>query len=179
MQRRSTAECDHRIVFDRFAEFHRVHARSIRHILGDNLRDRERAQRRIDFERLGDIAHDRGFRTCGLQCDPAAGKSLRIQQTHRAISIGHGRAVAATSVACRAGLGPGTIRADLHALEIIHARDGTAAGADLDHFDHRYANRQSAAFHKAVHAPEFEAARNLRLVIVNETYFGSGAAHVE
>ena len=58
-------------------------------------------------------------------------------------------------------------------------RDRAAAGADLDHLDHRNAQRQAAAFEKAIDARHFERARGLRLRLVDQADLRGRAAHVE
>jgi len=179
MQRRCAAERDHGVVFDGLAELHRVHARGVGHVLGNDFGDRERTERGVDFERLRDVAQNRCFGACCFQRDSAAGKTLRVEQAHRAIRICHRRALAAARVARRTRFGARAVGADLHAFEIVDARDGAAARAYFHHFDDGDAYRQSAAFHETVHAPEFEAARDLGLVIVDETDLGGGATHVE
>src|SRR5215468_2215164 len=63
--------------------------------------------------------------------------------------------------------------------EKVDARDRAAAGADLDHFDHRDAQRQPAAFEKAVDPRHLEGARGLRLRLVDEADLRGRAAHVE
>ena len=179
MERRRAAERDHGVVLDGLAEFHCMHARGIRHVLGDDFCDCERAERGVYFERLRDVAGYGNFRTGGFKRDAAAGKALRVEEAHRAVRIGHRCMHAAARVARRAGLGTCAVGADLHALEIVDSRNRAAARADLHHLDDGDADRQPAAFHEPVHAAEFETARDLGFEIVDKADLGGGAAHVE
>src|SRR6185437_3720182 len=79
----------------------------------------------------------------------------------------------------RSGFRAGALRADLHASELIDGGNRPAAGANLDHLDHRYADGNSAPFEKPVLTRHLEGARELRLAVVDQTDLGSGAAHVE
>src|SRR5262249_42592749 len=71
------------------------------------------------------------------------------------------------------------VRTDDDAPERVDARDRAAAGADLDHFDDRDAQRQPAAFEKAVDPRHLEGARGLRLRLVDKADLRGRAAHVE
>src|SRR5215471_208204 len=75
---------------------------------------------------------------------------------------------AAASVTRRPWLRTGAVRTHDDAPQRIDARDRAAAGADLDHFDHRNAQRQPAALEKAVDPRHLEGARGLRLRLVDE-----------
>src|SRR6516165_10753811 len=86
---------------------------------------------------------------------------------------------AAAPVAHRSRLRAGAVRTDDDAPERVDARDRAAAGADLDHFDHRDAQRQPAALEKAVDPRHLEGARGLRLRLVDEADLRGRPAHVE
>src|SRR5262249_39864360 len=61
----------------------------------------------------------------------------------------------AAAVEHRSRLRSGAVRTDDDPPERVDARDRAAAGADLDHFDHRDAQRQPAALEKAVDPRQF------------------------
>ena len=109
----------------------------------------------------------------------AARKCRRIDPPQRHVGVGDGRFAAAAAVANRARLRTGAPRADRDASERIDARDRTAAGADLDHLDHRNAQRQTAAFGEAIDPRHFEHPRRLRARLVDKANLRRGAAHVE
>ena len=58
-------------------------------------------------------------------------------------------------------------------------RDGPAAGADLDHLDHRNANWEAASLEEAFRAVDLEGPRLERLAMINQTDLGRGSPHVE
>ena len=58
-------------------------------------------------------------------------------------------------------------------------RDRAAAGADLDHVDHRDAHRDAAALGETIGSRDLEMARLLRGVVVDQRDLRGGAAHVE
>ena len=121
---------------------------------------------RREAERFADLAARWRAAALGVdsRIEPPA-KRAGIEPAQHAVGIGDGRPRAAAPVAGGAGLGAGAVRADLDAAQRIDARDGAAAGADLDHLDHRDAQRQAAALHEAIGARDLEwsahgAARN-------------------
>jgi hypothetical protein len=95
------------------------------------------------------------------------------------VGIGDRRLRATSPIRGRPGLGPRAFRPDLNARQRVDLGNRPAAGADLDHFDHGNADRQSAALHEPILAGDLEAARILRFQIVDEADFRSRSAHVE
>jgi len=87
--------------------------------------------------------------------------------------------LAAAAVAHRPRLRAGAVWTDDDPPERVDARDRAAAGADLDHLDHRNAQRQPAALEKAVDPRHLEGARGLRPRLVDETDLRGRSAHVE
>ena len=73
----------------------------------------------------------------------------------------------------------GAFRSDFEKAERIDARDAAAAGADLDHVDHRDAHGQTAAFAKTINAVDFELVRLQGLAVFDDTKLGGRAAHIE
>ena len=59
------------------------------------------------------------------------------------------------------------------------ARDGAAAGADLDHLDDGHADGQPRALLESVRARHLELACDQRLAPVDDAGLRGGAAHVE
>ena len=137
------------------------------------------ASRRFEAERRADRLVDGDARLVGRELDRAAGEVAGIDAAQHDVGIGHGGLGAAAAVARRAGLGAGALRADIDARQRIDRGDRAAAGADLDHLDHRDAQRQAAALEEAVLPRDLEGARMLRLAVVDQADLGGGAAHVE
>ena len=144
MQRRAAAEGDQIVLVDDGAALDGVHARGTRHVLrhhlvdgvGRHARSRARGPRRRR-------ARARPWPRSRSSAMRAAGEVVRIDRAQHDIGVGHGRMHAAAAVAGRARLGAGALRPHRHALQRIDARDRAAAGADLDHLDHRDAHRQA------------------------------------
>ena len=179
VQRRRPAEGDQRVLADGRAALDRVHARRIRHVLAHHLVHRVGRHRPGKAERFADLAFQRPIRQLGLQRNGAAGERRRIDHAQCHVGVGHGRQGAAAAVAGGARLGSRTLRPHRDALQRIHLRDRAAAGADLDHLDHRDAHRQAAALQESRGAVDLEHARGMRLVVVDQADLGGGAAHVE
>src|ERR1700726_3838664 len=73
------------------------------------------------------------------------------------------RAGPAAPIAGGAGVSPGTVRPDGDPFQPIDPGDRPAAGADLDHFDDRNAQRQPASLLEAIDARDLEGAPGRRL----------------
>ena len=116
---------------------------------------------RIEIERRADIGSQRASGRRGIQQHRAAGKAGRVDPAERDIGVGDGRAGAAPVVAGRAGVRSRAARADGDPAETVHAAQGAAAGADLDHLHHRDAQGQAAAALEAVGAVDLEIPRRL------------------
>jgi hypothetical protein len=63
--------------------------------------------------------------------------------------------------------------------DLVDGRDRAAAGADLDHVDHRRLDRQAGALGEAVHARGLQHRRDLGAAVLDQAGLGGGAAHVE
>ena len=179
MKRGCAAEGDQRARPKVFAAFDRVHARCIGHVLVDHLADAERGMLAREIE-LGADAVGNGL-PCAIAVEHhlAAGERRRIDAPQRHVGIGHGRFAAAAPVADRPRFRAGAPRTDRDAAERVDARDRAAAGADLDHLDHGYAERQTAAFGEAIDPRHLEHPRGLGARFVDKADLRRGAAHVE
>ena len=93
-----------------------------------------------------------------------AGSRIAEQQ----VGVGHGRLAPAAAVAGRAGLRAGAVRPDLQQAERVDPGDAAAAGADLDHLDHRHSHRQAAALLEAVDAADLELGAERRAAVVDQ-----------
>ena len=109
----------------------------------------------------------------------AAGKEIGIQIAEQQIGVGHGRRGPAASITGRARLRAGAVRPDLEQTDLIATRDAAAAGADLDQFDRRQADRQAAAFDKALLPRRLEPVGDQRLAAIDQAQLGGGAAHIK
>ena len=78
-----------------------------------------------------------------IERDGAAGEIRRIEPAEHHRCIGHRRFLAAAPVARGPWLGTRGMRADAQTARAIEPCDGTAAGADRIHIDHRHAHRKS------------------------------------
>ena len=179
MDGRGAAEGDHGAVLQLLAALDGVHARGIGHVLLDDLADAKRRVEALQAERRADRLVDGDARLVERELDRAAGEVGGIDAAQHDVGIGHGGLRAAAAVARRAGLGAGAFRADIDARQRIDRGDRAAAGADLDHLDHRDAQRQAAALQEAVLPRHLEGARMLRLAVVDQADLGRRAAHVE
>ena len=120
--------------------------------------------RRVEIERCADMRCRSPLRRrSASSLHAAAGEAVGADAAEHDIGVGDGRLGAAAAVAGGPGLRAGAFRADLDARERIDCRDRAAAGADLDHLDHRDADRQAAALQEAILPRHFEGARILRL----------------
>src|SRR5918993_5545739 len=153
-------------------------ARGIRHILVDNLvnapgdlfdghaesppKPAESITRRID-----------------IQLHLTAKKIARIEVAENQIGVGDRWFGAALSITNRPRVCAGTFRTYFQKPERIDPRHTAAAGADLDHVDHRNAHRQPAAFSETINPIHLEFMRLERAAILDDTEFGGGAAHVK
>ena len=101
-------------------------------------------------------------------------KLLRIEPAEHDIGVGDGRFGAAAAIADRARVGAGALRSDLQRADLVAPGDRAAAGADLDHVDHRHHDRMAAGI-----AADIIARRHGRLAVADQACLGGGAAHVE
>ena len=117
----------------------------------------------------------------GLAVEPhlAAEEEVGVEVAEREVRVGHGRLRAAEPVGHRAGTRPRALRADEEPAERVDPRDRAAAGADLDHLDHRDLDREAAALLEVVAAVDLELRGDERLAVGDDARLGGGAAHVE
>src|SRR5262249_17347744 len=155
------------------------HARRIRHVLVDHFADTERSmfgsEAKFDSDPLGDGV----LGSIGIEPHLAAGEGRRVDTSEYEIGIGHGRLAAAAAVTDWPRFRAGALRADINAPKRVDRSDRSAAGPDLDHFDNRDAQRQSAAFGETIDSRHLEGARCLRTALVDKTDFRGRAAHIE
>ena len=71
------------------------------------------------------------------------------------------------------------MRPDSEQPDLVDRGDRAAAGADLDHVDHRRLDRQAGPFGEAIDAPGFEHRRDFGAAILDQAGLGGGAAHIE
>ena len=176
---RGAAEGDQRAVAQGLAALDGVHARGVGHVLVDHLDDAEAAMDRPPGPAARRCRARAPSLRLAIEREAAAGEAARVDAAQHEVGVGHRRRGAAAAVAGGPGFGAGALRPDLEALELVDRGDRAAAGADLDHLDHRDAERQAAALEEAVDAADLEAARRLRPEIVDQADLGGGAAHVE
>src|SRR6266849_2314202 len=108
-----------------------------------------------------------------------AQEELGVEVAEQQIGVGHRGLAAAQVVAGGAGVGARAVGADLEEPHAVDARDRAAAGADLDHLDHRHADRPPRALLEAVGARHLELAPDERHAVVDDARLGGRAAHVE
>ena len=179
MDRTGAAEREQGELLDVLAALDRVDACRGRHVLVDQLVNPPGRAHRLEAERPADPRFDRARRGRGIEAHLAAEKELRVEIAEHQIGIGHGRLVAALPVAGRARIGAGAVRPDLEQPEAVDPGDAAAAGADLDHLDHRHLDRQAAALLEAVLAVDLEICRDQGFAMLDQAGLGGGAAHVE
>ena len=95
------------------------------------------------------------------------------------VGVGHGGVVPAEVVGGRAGFRAGAARPDADLPEGVHGGDGAAAGADLQHLDHRDGDGHAAALLEPGRPRHLEAGGGARHVVLDEGDLGRRAAHVE
>ena len=122
-----------------------MHARRRRHALDDDLVD---AERRV-LDRRGRAASAtvsmRTPRRRDVELHAPAEEEAGIVVAEHEVGVGDRRLGAAEAVAGGPGIGAGRVRADLQQADLVDGRDRAAAGADLDHVDHRRLDRQARA----------------------------------
>src|SRR5581483_8372983 len=90
----------------------------------------------------------------------AAGKEIGIEIAEMQVGVGYRRFAPAALVTRRPRHGARALRTDLDQTEVINARNGTAACADLDQFDGRNADRMTTARREPLLACRLEVVRN-------------------
>ena len=90
------------------------------------------------------------------------------------VGVGDGGLVIAKSVGCRAGMRAGALGADAKRTQFIDPRKAAAAGADLNHVDHRSLQRITVL--ESAHIIERIETHH---AVLHQSGLGRGAAHVE
>ena len=119
-----------------------MNARGCGHALGHHLGDAPGGVDRAEPDLRADASH-RAFRRRGIQRHPSAEKEAGIIPAQHEVRVGHCRLRAATAVAGRARIGTRAFRPDAQQPNLVDHGDRAAAGADLDHVDHRGLDRQA------------------------------------
>ena len=174
MKRPGPAGGDQREVARVVALGDRHFAHRERHLVDRDIDDGLRGRDGIELERVGDLLLDAAQGALGIELHRAAEEIVRIDPAEHHIGVGNGRLGAAAAIADRPGIGAGALRPDLERADVVEPRDAAAAGADLDHVDHRQHDRMAAGI-----AADVVARRQRRLALANQARLGGGAAHVE
>ena len=143
------AEADHGVAARIGALLDDVDAGGGRHVLGDQAVDAPRRLDRRELELRGD-ARQRRLGGARVELHPAPEEEVRVVVAEREVRVGHRRLDAAAPVAGGPGIGPGRARPDLEEAHLVDGGDRSAAGADLDHVDHRRLDRQARPLAEAV-----------------------------
>ncbi len=131
----------------------------------------------LKSERMADLAFDRVRCRFPVETHGAAVEVVRIDVAEDDVGIGQRRLLPAASIADRARIGASALRPDLDQPH-VSAREAAAAGADLEQFERRHVDRQSAAF-AITHLVDLEAGRDRRIRAVDGPELRRGPAHVE
>ena len=135
--------------------------------------------RGIEAERSRDMLPDRVGGARAVEPHLATEEGMLVDVAEAQIGVGDGRAIASMRVACGPRVRTGALGTHAEQAKLVDPRDRTTAGADLDHFDDRHLQGQAAALGEAMHARHFELVRAFGLAIVDDAYFGGGAADIE
>jgi len=149
------------------------------HVLVDDAMDAPGGLRDVETEGPGDVLLDGAVGGRAIEPHAPAQEELGVEVAEQQIGVGHRGLAAAQVVAGGAGVGARAVGADLEEPHAVDARDRAAAGADLDHLDHRHADRQPRALLEAVGARHLELAPDKRHAVVDDARLGGRAAHVE
>ncbi|MNX74800.1 hypothetical protein D3C86_1062520 [compost metagenome] len=179
VQRRRAAKGDQRVFLGRLAQFRRMHARGIGHVLGHDIDDGLRGLRGIEAGGLRQMRLNGALGQRRIEADLAYGEALGRYGADQGVRVGHRGQFTAVTVSRRTGQRARAVRPDLHDAQMVDAGDGSTSGADFHHLDHGYADRQAGSFQVSVHTTEFKAAADLGFKIIDVADLGRGAAHVE
>ena len=162
-----------------FAPFQRMDTGGICHILVRNLMNAPSRFFDGQTQSVGNLCLNSLARRGQIQLHLAAQKETGIQIAQHQIGVGDGWLGATAAVTSRAWVSARRIRPHLEQAQRINTGNRAAAGADLDHLDHRDLHRQPRAFFEAVDAIHLEVMGNQRFALVDHTEFGRGAPHVK
>ena len=124
-------------------------------------------------------ARDCGAGRAEVQLHAAAQEEPGVVVAENQVRICDGRFGSAHPVAGRPGIGTGRMRSDFQQANLVDGCNGAAAGANLDHFDHRRLDRQAGSLGKAVNTRRFHHRGDFGAAILDHAGLGGGAAHVE
>ena len=178
MGRSGAAEPDHGIGARVAALLDDVDARGGGHAFRHHAMDAPGGLHGGQPERPADAVECRR-RGTAVQRHAAAEEEAGVVVAEQEVGVGHGRLGASAPVAGRAGRGAGGMRADAEQAHLVDPGDGAAAGADLDHVDHRRLDRQAGALLEAMHPGRLHLGGDGGLAAFDQAGFGRGAAHVE
>ena len=149
-------EGEDREALDVLAALDRVDARGARHALVGQLVDAPGRLHGAETERPPDPLGDRV--PSGVPVEPhlAAEEEVGVEIPQHEVGVGHGRLRAAEAVRHRPGPRPRALGADEEPAKRVDAGDRAAAGADLDHLDHRDLDREPAALLEMIAAVDLE-----------------------
>ena len=145
-----------------------------RHLVVRDLDDRLRGRDRIKLQRACDLLLDAAQGGSGIELHGAAEEIVRVEPAEHHIGVGDGRLGAAAAIADRPRIGARALRSHFERADVVAPRNRAAAGADLDHVDHRQHHRMAAGI-----AADVIARRQRRLALADQARLGRRAAHVE
>ena len=109
----------------------------------------------------------------------AADERLDTHIAKQDVGIGYGRFRAAALIGGWAGQSAGRAWADIEQAERVLGRDGTAAGANLDHLDRLDLQRKARPLPETLVVGHLQLGADRRLAMRDQAELGGGAAHVE
>ena len=178
MRRARAAEGHHGVAPRVTPLLDQVHARRTGHRLADHGVDAPGGLDRRQPEPRTEPRQCR-LRRIAVERHRPAEEEARIVVAQQQVRIGDGRVRPAAPVARGPRIGTRRMRADLDQPRLVHAGDGPAPGADLDHVDDRRADRQAGAALEAMDARGLHHRGDLRAAVLDQAGLGGGAAHVE
>ena len=179
MQGTVPAERDHRAVFKVLSLLHRVHARRVGHGLVHHLRYAVGAIRRAGAEAGSDVTLDGAAGEIEVEPQASVRKGVGVEIAGHRVGIGHRRSIATAPVAGGSWIGARAAGSDAQSRQLVDARDGAAAGSDLDHLGHRDPHRQAAALDEPLGPRDLECTRGARLAVLDEAHLRGRSSHVE
>jgi hypothetical protein len=115
----------------------------------------------------------------GRSMEPPLGEARGVDIAQRHVGVGDGGGRAALAEGDGAGVRARAFGADADPAHAVDTDQRPAARADLDHLDHRDANRHAGALQEPLRPCDLEPPRGLGAGTVDEAELGRGAAHVE
>ena len=173
------AEGEERIAAQILSALDAVNARGRRHVLVDHAVDSPRRRDDVEPERSRHLLLDGPPGGVPVEPHAAPEKEIGVDVAEDEIGVGHRGQPAAEVVAGGTRIGPRAVGTDFQEAEAIHARDGAAPRADLDHLDDGNAHGQAGALLEAIRARDLELAGHQRHAAVDHAGLGRGAPHVE